>query len=92
MVSTLDQQIEKLLKCELIKESEVKALCNRAREILVEEANVQRVDLPVTVTLSFFFSFLFFPPTTHLIMVMVMITLNQFLNRFVGIFMDNFMI
>lgn len=49
MVSTLDQQIEKLLRCELIKESEVKALCNRAREILVEEANVQRVDLPVTV-------------------------------------------
>ena len=30
-------------------ESEVKALCAMAREILVEESNVQRVDAPVTV-------------------------------------------
>ena len=37
---------------EIIKESEVKALCSKAREILVEESNVQRVDSPVTV--SFF--------------------------------------
>jgi serine/threonine-protein phosphatase 4 catalytic subunit len=49
MGSLLDAQIEKLMKCELIKESEVKALCAKAREILVEEANVQRVDLPVTI-------------------------------------------
>jgi hypothetical protein len=34
---------------ELIKEAEVKALCAKAREILVEESNVQRVDAPVTV-------------------------------------------
>jgi len=27
----------------------VKDLCNKAREILVEESNVQRVDAPVTV-------------------------------------------
>ena len=45
----LDEQIEKLKRCELIKESEVKEICAKAREILVEEANVQRVDLPVTV-------------------------------------------
>lgn len=32
-----------------LKESEVKALCAMAREILVEESNVQRVDAPVTV-------------------------------------------
>lgn len=34
----------------MIKESEVKALCAKAREILVEESNVQRVDSPVTVS------------------------------------------
>lgn len=47
--SDLDRQIEQLKRCEIIKESEVKALCAKAREILVEEGNVQRVDSPVTV-------------------------------------------
>ena len=46
----LDRQIEQLRRCEIIKESEVKALCSKAREILVEESNVQRVDSPVTVS------------------------------------------
>lgn len=54
MASNLDAQIEKLWRCELIKESEVKALCSKCREILAEEANVQRVDLPVTVRRIFF--------------------------------------
>lgn len=49
MTSELDRQIEQLKNCEIIKESEVKALCAKAREILVEESNVQRVDAPVTV-------------------------------------------
>lgn len=49
-ISDLDRQIEQLRRCELIKESEVKALCAKAREILVEESNVQRVDSPVTVS------------------------------------------
>ena len=48
--SNLDRQIEQLKKCEIIKESEVEALCAKAREILVEESNVQRVDSPVTVS------------------------------------------
>jgi len=48
-VSDLDRQIEQLKRCELIKEAEVKALCAKAREILVEEGNVQRVDSPVTI-------------------------------------------
>ena len=48
--SDLDRQIEQLRRCEIIKESEVKALCSKAREILVEESNVQRVDSPVTVS------------------------------------------
>ena len=49
--SDLDRQIEQLRRCEYIKEAEVKALCAKAREILVEESNVQRVDAPVTVRL-----------------------------------------
>ena len=47
--SDLDRQIDKLLNCEYLKESEVKELCNKAREILVDESNVQRVDSPVTI-------------------------------------------
>lgn len=45
----LDRQIEQLKRCEYLKESEVKALCQKAREILVDESNVQRIDAPVTV-------------------------------------------
>lgn len=45
----LDEQIERLRKCEYLKEQEVKVLCDRAREILSEESNVQRVDSPVTI-------------------------------------------
>lgn len=55
-ISDLDRQIEQLKRCEIIKESEVKALCAKAREILVEESNVQRVDSPVTVR-NYRFSF-----------------------------------
>ena len=52
------RQIEQLRRCEVIKESEVKALCAKAREILVEESNVQQIDAPVTVIdiWSFWFS------------------------------------
>ncbi|KAI3504393.1 hypothetical protein L2E82_46119 [Cichorium intybus] len=48
-MSDLDRQIEQLKNCEPLKESEVKALCLKAMEILVEESNVQRVDAPVTI-------------------------------------------
>lgn len=48
-MSNLDEQIERLKKCEYLKESEVKALCDKAREILIDESNVQKVDAPVTV-------------------------------------------
>jgi hypothetical protein len=50
--SCLDEQIERLKRCEYLREGEVKALCLRAREILVDESNVQRVDAPVTVGLA----------------------------------------
>ena len=49
--SDLDDQIERLKRCEYIKESEVKTLCDKAREILVDEGNVQLVPAPVTVSL-----------------------------------------
>lgn len=49
--SDLDRQIEQLKRCEIIPEHEVKALCAKAREILIEESNVQRVDSPVTVSI-----------------------------------------
>lgn len=48
-VSDLDRQIEQLRRCEIIKEHEVRSLCAKAREILIEEGNVQQVDSPVTV-------------------------------------------
>lgn len=51
-MSDLDRQIEQLKRCEPLKESEVKALCLKAMEILVEESNVQRVDAPVTVSFN----------------------------------------
>jgi len=51
--SCLDEQIERLKRCEYLREGEVKALCLRAREILVDESNVQRVDAPVTVSSLF---------------------------------------
>ena len=47
--SQLDKQIEQLLRCEYLKESEVKELCDKAKEILFEESNVQIVEAPVTV-------------------------------------------
>ena len=47
--SDLDQMIVTLRRCEVLKESEVKTLCSKAMEILVEESNVQRIDSPVTV-------------------------------------------
>ncbi len=41
--------IETLRRCECPPESDVKWLCAKAMEILVEEGNVQRVDAPVTI-------------------------------------------
>lgn len=58
--SDLDRQIEQLKRCEIIKENEVKVLCAKAREILIEESNVQRVDSPVTVSISSSFFLLIF--------------------------------
>ncbi|OCF60089.1 serine/threonine-protein phosphatase PP-X isozyme 1 [Kwoniella mangroviensis CBS 10435] len=47
--SDLDKQIAQLKRCEIIPESAVKELCQKAKEILMEEGNVQYVDSPVTI-------------------------------------------
>ncbi|KAJ3497638.1 hypothetical protein NLJ89_g10323 [Agrocybe chaxingu] len=43
------RQIDQLTRCEPISEEQVKRLCLKAREILIEEGNVQVVDSPVTI-------------------------------------------
>ena len=48
-MSELDKWIAQLKDCTPLKEQEVKELCHKALEILVEESNVQRVDAPVTI-------------------------------------------
>ena len=48
--STRGRQIEQLLRCE--PEEQVKRLCIKAREILIEEANMRVADSPVTVCAS----------------------------------------
>jgi len=45
----LDRWIAKLQQCEYLSEAEVRVLCAKAREILVEEANVQVVEAPITI-------------------------------------------
>jgi hypothetical protein len=47
-MSDLDHWIEQLKQCQPLLERDVKSLCEKAVEILVEESNVQRVDAPVT--------------------------------------------
>ena len=47
--ASLDAQIEQLKKCQPLPESDVKALCDKARDILINESNVQPVKCPVTV-------------------------------------------
>lgn len=45
----IDRQIEQLMECKPLSETEVKMLCEQAKTILVEEYNVQPVKCPVTV-------------------------------------------
>lgn len=48
-MSDIDRDIAQLKKCEYLSENEVRLLCNKAKEILIEESNIQYVDSPVTV-------------------------------------------
>eukprot|EP00826_Nyctotherus_ovalis_P023417 TRINITY_DN17993_c0_g1_i1.p1 TRINITY_DN17993_c0_g1~~TRINITY_DN17993_c0_g1_i1.p1 ORF type:complete len:253 (-),score=45.95 TRINITY_DN17993_c0_g1_i1:318-1076(-) len=45
----LDKQIDLAFKKELLRESEIRQLCERAREALNEEKNVQSIKVPVTI-------------------------------------------
>ena len=46
----LDHWIETLMKCQPLSETNVKQLCNEAKEILSKESNVQEVKSPVTIS------------------------------------------
>ncbi|KAF2800083.1 serine/threonine protein phosphatase-like protein 2A catalytic subunit [Melanomma pulvis-pyrius CBS 109.77] len=48
-IPTLDGWIETLMTCKQLAESDVQRLCEKAREVLQEESNVQPVKCPVTV-------------------------------------------
>lgn len=45
----LDRQISELYECKFLPEPEVRALCEKAKELLIKEENVQIVRCPVTI-------------------------------------------
>ncbi len=45
----IDQWIEQLKNGETLKETDVKILCNKAKDLLQAEDNVIRVEAPITV-------------------------------------------
>lgn len=49
MDQDLDAQIDLLRKGQLISEADVRKLCLKAREILINEPNVQSISPPITV-------------------------------------------
>ena len=48
-IGFLDKQIESLLECQPLSEDLIKQLCEKGKEILVNEKNVQPVRTPVTI-------------------------------------------
>lgn len=52
-MDNLDRQIEQLKRCEFIKESEVRDLCNMAKDILIDESNIQTIYTPITVSFNY---------------------------------------
>ena len=48
-IRSQDRTVERLLECKPLPEHEVRTLCSKAKEILVNESNVQQVRAPVTV-------------------------------------------
>jgi serine/threonine-protein phosphatase 2A catalytic subunit len=48
-IGTLDSWVEGLMSCKQLSEDEVRRLCEKAREVLQDESNVQPVKCPVTV-------------------------------------------
>ena len=79
-MSDLDEQIDRLKRCEYLKEAEVKTLCDKAREILIDESNVQRVDAPVTVRETLFILYI-----GCFIIIYNFLYPSLFIDRFAGI-------
>ena len=48
-IAVVDKQIETLLSCKPLPESEVRALADKAKEVLINESNVSMVAAPVTI-------------------------------------------
>jgi serine/threonine-protein phosphatase 2A catalytic subunit len=48
-ISILDKHIETLMECKPLSEADVKQLCERAKETLIQESNVSVVRAPVTI-------------------------------------------
>lgn len=48
-MSDLDRAIAQLRACRPIPEAQVREICHKARELLIEEGNVVTVTAPVTV-------------------------------------------
>jgi len=48
-IGFLDTQIASLLECKPLSEDRIKALCEKGKEILVNEKNVKPVRTPVTI-------------------------------------------
>jgi serine/threonine-protein phosphatase 2A catalytic subunit len=48
-MTELEGWIEQLMECKQLSENQVKVLCEKAKEILSKESNVQAVNCPVTV-------------------------------------------
>ena len=48
-IQSQEEQLERLLSCKPLPEQEVRALCAKAKEVLVKESNVQPVRAPVTI-------------------------------------------
>jgi serine/threonine-protein phosphatase 2A catalytic subunit len=46
---TIDEYVNQLMECKALSEAQVKDLCDKAREALIEESNVQPIKCPVTV-------------------------------------------
>ncbi|CAA3015138.1 serine threonine- phosphatase PP2A-2 catalytic subunit [Olea europaea subsp. europaea] len=45
----IDEQISQLMECKPLSEQDVRLVCEKAKEILIEESNVQPVKSPVTI-------------------------------------------
>lgn len=44
-----DKWIQQLMQCQHLSEPDIKLLCNKVRNILMEESNIQPVSSPVTI-------------------------------------------